>query len=60
MLLVCGYGSGISAHVAQRFGKEGFRVAIVSRNQEKLDAAVEGACVVCRRRAAPPPVAQVL
>ncbi len=39
-ILVCGYGPGISQAVAQRFGREGFRVAIAARNGDKLGAAV--------------------
>jgi NAD(P)-dependent dehydrogenase (short-subunit alcohol dehydrogenase family) len=35
-IVVCGYGSGISAAVAEKFGAEGFRVALVARNAERL------------------------
>ena len=38
-IVVCGYGVGISRAVAERFGREGFAVALVARRQEKLDAA---------------------
>jgi NAD(P)-dependent dehydrogenase (short-subunit alcohol dehydrogenase family) len=37
-ILVCGYGPGISSAVARKFGKEGYRVAIVSRSADKLEA----------------------
>jgi NADP-dependent 3-hydroxy acid dehydrogenase YdfG len=40
-IIVCGFGVGISAAVAQRFGKEGFSVALVARNAERLDARVK-------------------
>lgn len=40
-VVVCGYGSGISDAVAQRFGREGFAVALVARNAEKLAAGVK-------------------
>ncbi len=40
-ILVCGYGPGISNAVAERFGKEGFTVALVARHAERLDAAVK-------------------
>ena len=40
-IVVCGYGVGISDAVARRFGKEGYRVAIVARNAERLTAAVQ-------------------
>ena len=40
-ILVCGYGPGISAAVAEKFGGEGFSVALVARNAERLDAAVK-------------------
>ncbi|AKU97520.1 putative short chain dehydrogenase [Labilithrix luteola] len=38
-ILVCGYGPGISNAVARRFGAEGFAVALVGRNREKLETA---------------------
>lgn len=40
-IIVAGYGLGISKAVAERFGREGFSVALVARNREKLDAGVE-------------------
>jgi len=39
-LVVCGYGPGISSAVAQRFGREGFAVALVARDAKRLDAGV--------------------
>lgn len=39
-LIVCGYGAGISNAVAERFGREGFTVALVGRNKERLAAGV--------------------
>jgi NAD(P)-dependent dehydrogenase (short-subunit alcohol dehydrogenase family) len=39
-IIVCGYGPGISAAVARKFGSEGYRVALVSRSADKLDAGV--------------------
>src|SRR4051812_38155562 len=38
-IVVCGYGPGISDAVARRFGKEGYSVALVARNAERLAAA---------------------
>src|SRR5690242_8106585 len=38
-LLVCGHGPGISDAVARRFGREGFSVALVARNAERVAAA---------------------
>ncbi len=38
-ILVCGHGPGISDAVARRFGAEGFSVALVARNAERLEAA---------------------
>lgn len=35
-ILVCGHGPGISDAVARRFGRAGYRVAIVARNAERL------------------------
>jgi NAD(P)-dependent dehydrogenase (short-subunit alcohol dehydrogenase family) len=40
-ILVAGYGPGISAAVAEKFGAEGFQVAVVGRNAEKLAAGVK-------------------
>lgn len=38
-ILVCGYGSGISRAVAERFGREGFSLALVARNADKVKSA---------------------
>jgi len=38
-LIVCGHGSGISDAVARKFGQQGFAVAIVARNADRLNAA---------------------
>ena len=38
-IVVCGYGPGISDAVANKFGGEGFQVALVARNAEKLEKA---------------------
>jgi NAD(P)-dependent dehydrogenase (short-subunit alcohol dehydrogenase family) len=40
-IIVAGYGPGISTAVAEKFGAEGFQVAIVGRNAEKLAAGVK-------------------
>jgi NADP-dependent 3-hydroxy acid dehydrogenase YdfG len=40
-IVVCGYGVGISNAVARRFAKEGYRVAAVARNVERLTGAVD-------------------
>jgi NADP-dependent 3-hydroxy acid dehydrogenase YdfG len=37
---IVGAGPGLGFSVAERFGREGFRAALISRNQEKLDAMV--------------------
>lgn len=39
-IVVCGYGPGISSAVAERFGREGFAVALVGRNANRLAAGV--------------------
>lgn len=39
-ILIAGYGPGISNAVAEKFGAEGFRVALVARNRERLEAGV--------------------
>lgn len=44
-IVICGYGSGISDAVARKFGGEGFQVALVGRNTERVRAgasALEG------------------
>ena len=38
-IIVCGHGPGISDAVARKFGSEGFAVAIVARNAERLSSA---------------------
>jgi len=40
-IVICGYGVGISDAVARRFAKEGYKVAIVARNAERLNGAAE-------------------
>jgi len=40
-ILVSGYGPGISTAVAERFGAEGFAVALAARNAERLAAGVK-------------------
>lgn len=39
--MVCGHGPGISAAVARTFGDEGFQVALVARNAERLGAGAQ-------------------
>ncbi|MBC7975508.1 MAG: SDR family NAD(P)-dependent oxidoreductase, partial [Myxococcales bacterium] len=39
-ILIAGYGPGISTAVAERFGAEGFQVAVAGRNADKLAAGV--------------------
>jgi NADP-dependent 3-hydroxy acid dehydrogenase YdfG len=38
-IVVCGYGPGISNSVARKFGKEGFAVALVARDRQRLSSA---------------------
>jgi NAD(P)-dependent dehydrogenase (short-subunit alcohol dehydrogenase family) len=40
-ILVAGYGTGISAAIAEKFGAEGFQVAIVGRSADRLAAGVK-------------------
>jgi len=40
-IVVVGFGPGISTAVAEKFGAEGFSVALVARSQERLDAGVQ-------------------
>jgi len=37
-IAIVGAGSGLGAAVARRFGAEGFSVALIARNQERVDA----------------------
>ncbi|MFI5865289.1 SDR family NAD(P)-dependent oxidoreductase [Streptomyces sp. NPDC051546] len=41
VIAVFGAGSGLGSSVARRFGREGFRVALVARRKDRLDALVE-------------------
>ncbi|MFI9460856.1 SDR family NAD(P)-dependent oxidoreductase [Streptomyces xiamenensis] len=41
VITVFGAGTGLGASVARRFGREGFRVALVARRRERLDALVD-------------------
>jgi len=50
-IIVCGYGTGISHAVARKFSSEGFQLALVARDAEKLADSVapfEAAGVVAR------------
>lgn len=40
-IVVVGYGPGISNSVAEKFGQEGFAVALVGRTQARLDAGAQ-------------------
>ena len=40
-IIVCGYGPGISKAVAEKFGAEGFSVALVGRSAERLAEGVK-------------------
>ncbi|WP_430869201.1 SDR family NAD(P)-dependent oxidoreductase [Demequina aurantiaca] len=54
-IAIIGAGPGLGAAVARRFGREGFAVALVSRDQAKLDqlaATLEGEGVTARGYAA--------
>jgi short-subunit dehydrogenase len=39
-ILIAGFGPGISTGVAEKFGSQGFAVALVARNAERLNAGV--------------------
>jgi NADP-dependent 3-hydroxy acid dehydrogenase YdfG len=40
-ILICGFGPGISTAVAEKFGAQGFSVALVARNADRLGAGVK-------------------
>jgi NAD(P)-dependent dehydrogenase (short-subunit alcohol dehydrogenase family) len=42
VIAIIGAGPGLGAAVARRFGREGFAVALISRDQPKLDAMAAG------------------
>ena len=50
-IVVVGFGPGISTAVAKKFGAEGFSVALVARNEERLAAGV----AVLKAKGSPPP-----
>jgi NAD(P)-dependent dehydrogenase (short-subunit alcohol dehydrogenase family) len=39
-VIIIGFGPGVGTSAARKFGAEGFRVALIARSPEKLDAAV--------------------
>ncbi|AXY24143.1 SDR family NAD(P)-dependent oxidoreductase [Komagataeibacter saccharivorans] len=39
LVVICGYGPGVSHAVAQQWARSGYRLALVARNREKLDKA---------------------
>jgi NADP-dependent 3-hydroxy acid dehydrogenase YdfG len=41
IILIVGFGPGISSAVAEKFGKSGFSVALVARNEQRLAAGVQ-------------------
>jgi NADP-dependent 3-hydroxy acid dehydrogenase YdfG len=53
-LLVCGFGPGISSAVAEKFGREGFAVALAARNTERLQAGAKSLAAKGIRAAAFP------
>ena len=40
-IIIVGFGPGASSAVAEKFGAEGFSVALVARNEARLNAGVE-------------------
>ena len=55
VIAIVGAGPGLGAAVARKFGREGFSIALISRNQSKLDdmaAQLEAAGVTARGYAA--------
>ncbi len=38
-IIIGGYGTGISKAIAKKFGAEGFSLALVARNPDKVSAA---------------------
>ena len=50
-IAVFGVGPGMGRAVARRFGREGFQVALVARNQTRLDAFTTDECAAYLRHA---------
>ncbi len=48
-IVICGYGSGISDAVARRFGREGFKVAIVARTASQAGPSICCAPIIRKR-----------
>lgn len=49
LMVVVGAGPGLSSHTAQRFAREGFHVALLSRNESKAAGtigAIKAGCVL--------------
>jgi NAD(P)-dependent dehydrogenase (short-subunit alcohol dehydrogenase family) len=42
LAVITGGGSGINLRIAERFARQGAKLALIGRRQEKLDAAVQG------------------
>jgi len=42
VVVVAGYGRGISAAVSRKFGAEGFKLALLARTKSRLDESVAG------------------
>lgn len=42
VILIAGAGPGLGASIGRRFAKEGFKVALASRSQQKIDAVAAG------------------
>jgi short-subunit dehydrogenase len=40
-IIIVGAGPGVSTAVAEKFGAEGFSVALIARNRERLDSGIE-------------------
>ncbi len=40
VIVIVGYGPGVASAVAERFGTEGYAVALVARNTERLATGV--------------------
>jgi len=59
-LVIFGFGTGISAAVAEKFGVQGFAVAVVARSEERLAADVSALSAKGVTAASSPPTRATL
>ena len=56
LAVITGGGSGINLRIAERFARQGAKLALIGRRQEKLDAAVQGIAELEQQASGFPPM----